>query len=193
MGVMDVSEWIMSMFLCCGRVYNVGLPLNMQEGAVSSRLSRWGIGPRILVSATACAALGVVATYLWPTFCLIPWLPPSVLLAVGIVLLIIGVPLWLIAMRSVMRAYGSDRLVTTGVFDLVRHPVYSAWIVFNIPAIALLFRSWPVLLAPLVAYAVFKMSIRTEDEYLEQRFGQEYLNYRARVNELIPIPRFRQK
>jgi hypothetical protein len=86
-----------------------------------------------------------------------------------------------------------DWPVTSGVFGLVRHPVYSAWIVFNIPAIALLFRSWPLLLTPLLAYAVFKLSIRTEDEYLESRFGPEFLDYRARVNELIPVPRFRQR
>ena len=143
-----------------------------------------------MVSATAYAVLGGVATCLWPTACLIPWPPPSVFVTVGILLLVIGVPMWLLAVRAVMRAYNSDRLVTSGVFNLVRHPVYSAWIVFNIPAIALLFRSWPLLLAPVVAYAVFKLSIRTEDEYLEQRFGQEYRDYRARVNELIPIPKF---
>ena len=157
---------------------------------MNSRLSRFGIGPRILVSAAAYAVLGIAATCLWPTVCLIPWPPPAVFVTVGILLLMIGVPMWLIAMRAVMRAYNSDRLVTSGVFSLVRHPVYSAWIVFNIPAIALLCRSWPLLLAPLVAYVVFKLSIRTEDEYLEQRFGQEYRDYRARVNELIPIPKF---
>jgi disulfide bond formation protein DsbB len=27
----------MSVFLCCGRVYNVGLPLNMQERAIGGR------------------------------------------------------------------------------------------------------------------------------------------------------------
>ena len=160
---------------------------------MNNRLSRFGIGPRILVSAAAYAVLGIAATCLWPTVCLIPWPPSAVFVTVGILLLMIGVPMWLIAMRAVMRAYNSDRLVTSGVFGLVRHPVYSAWIVFNIPAIALLFRSWPLLLTPFVAYAVFKLSIYTEDEYLEKRFGQEYLDYRARVNELIPVPRFRQR
>jgi len=105
---------------------------------MNNRLSRFGIGPRILASATAYAVLGGAATYLWPTVCLIPWPPPSVFMTVGIVLLVIGVPMWLIAMRAVMRAYNSDRLVTSGVFGLVRHPVYSAWIVFIIPAIVLL-------------------------------------------------------
>ncbi len=183
---------------CCGyqplsRVYNDGLPLNMREGTVSNRLSRWGVGPRILATAAAYAALGGAATCLWPTVCRISWPPPAVFVTAGLMLLVLGVPMWLIAVRAVMRAYNSDRLVTAGVFGLVRHPVYSAWIVFNIPAIALLFRSWPLLLTPLLAYAVFKSSIGTEDEYLEQRFGQQYLDYRARVNELIPIPKFRRR
>jgi protein-S-isoprenylcysteine O-methyltransferase Ste14 len=75
------------------------------------------------------------------------------------------------------------------VFGLVRNPVYSAMIVFNLPALALLTRAWPLFLMPLVAYAVFKRLIHREDEYLERRFGQTYLDYRARVNEVIPLPR----
>jgi protein-S-isoprenylcysteine O-methyltransferase Ste14 len=62
--------------------------------------------------------------------------------------------------------------------------------VFNLPGIAFLTRSWPLFLMPLVAYAVFKLLIHREDEYLERRFGQAYLDYRARVNEVIPVPRF---
>jgi len=34
------------------------------------------------------------------------------------------------------------------------------------------------------------MFIDREDRYLQQRFGEAYLEYRARVNELIPVPRF---
>jgi protein-S-isoprenylcysteine O-methyltransferase Ste14 len=79
---------------------------------------------------------------------------------------------------------------TAGVFAVVRHPVYSSAIVLSLPGIALLTRSWPLLLMPLVAYAVFKVLIHREDEYLERRFGQAYLDYRARVNEVVPIPRF---
>jgi protein-S-isoprenylcysteine O-methyltransferase Ste14 len=42
----------------------------------------------------------------------------------------------------------------------------------------------------LVAYTIFKLLIHREDEYLERRFGQAYLDYRARVNEVVPLPRF---
>jgi protein-S-isoprenylcysteine O-methyltransferase Ste14 len=138
-------------------------------------------------------AYGLVAgaaTYTWPDACLLRWPPYAVFATAGGILLALGVPMWLTGAISVMRAYNRDQLVTSGVFGLVRNPVYSAMIVLNLPALALLTRSWPLFLMPLVAYAVFKRLIHREDEYLERRFGQAYFDYRARVNEVIPIPRF---
>jgi protein-S-isoprenylcysteine O-methyltransferase Ste14 len=117
-------------------------------------------------------------------------LPGGVSVAIGIVLLVIGVPMLAVPVRSVMGAYKEDQLATGGLLAIVRHPIYSAWIVFILPGLAFLSQSWPMLLTPLVAYAVFKVLIHREDEHLKQRFGEAYLDYRARVNELIPVPRF---
>jgi protein-S-isoprenylcysteine O-methyltransferase Ste14 len=116
------------------------------------------------------------------------WLPEGVAKTGAIVLLAIGLPMWALAGVRVMRAYSSDRLVTTGLYSIVRHPMYSAWIVFNGPGIALWYRSWPVFLISVAAWAVFKAHVGTEDRYLEERYGQEYRDYRARVNEMIPVP-----
>ena len=101
--------------------------------------------------------------------------------------------MWLVGAVTVMRAYNRDRLVTSGVFALVRHPIYAAWITLIFPGLALLARSWPMLISPCIAYAIFRRLIHREDEYLEQRFAQAYLDYRRRVNEVIAIPRFWQK
>jgi protein-S-isoprenylcysteine O-methyltransferase Ste14 len=154
------------------------------------RLSRWGVGPQIAVVALLYAAVASAATSRWPHACRIRFVPFVVLASMAGVLMIVGVPMLIVAARSVMTGYDQDRLVTSGFSAFVRHPIYSAWIVFIVPALALLSRSWPVLLTPLVAYVVFKVLIHREDEYLQQRFGEAYLDYRARVNELIPIPRF---
>jgi protein-S-isoprenylcysteine O-methyltransferase Ste14 len=157
---------------------------------MENRLSRWGIGPQIAMVALTYAAVAGAATSRWPGFCrirLVPFVVPAV---IAVILLMAGVPMLVLAARSVMRAYNRDQLVTSGLSALVRHPIYSAWIVFILPGLALLSRSWPVLLTPVVAYAVFKLSIRREDEYLQQRFGDAYREYRARVNELIPVPKF---
>jgi protein-S-isoprenylcysteine O-methyltransferase Ste14 len=156
---------------------------------MDDRLSRWGVGPRIVAAAVVYATLAGLGTVLWPDASLIRQVPYSVLLIAGVVLLVLGVPMLVTAAIAAMASYNRDQLATTGIFSLTRNPVYSAWIVFILPGLALLSRSWPLLLTPIVAYIVFKMSIRKEDEYLEQRFGQAYEEYRSSVNELIPFPR----
>ena len=156
------------------------------------RLSRWGVGPRIAAAAAAYAALGSVASYAWPAFCKVPDLRHPAVTAIAWALIGIGVLLWVVAGAQVMKAYDRDQLVTSGAFALARHPLYSAWIVLILPGLALLSRAWPLLLTPLVAYAVFKSLIHTEDEYLHKRFGRSYLEYRSRVNEILPVPRMRR-
>ncbi len=117
------------------------------------------------------------------------FVPDGVLAAIAIILLVAGVSMLVVSARALSSAYNSDRLTTSGIFALVRNPIYSAWIVFIVPGLALLSRSWPLLLTPLVGYVVFKHLIHREEEHLRRRFGEAYLNYRAQANELLPIPR----
>lgn len=154
------------------------------------RLSRWGVGPKVLVTALGYAIVAGAVTATWPRIFLIHGIPSALLVTLGLTLLALGVPMLVLAGRAATVAYNQDTLATTGIFGRVRNPIYSAWIVLIIPGLALLSRSWLVLATPLIAYAAFKLLIRKEDEYLTNRFGQAYLDYRARVNELIPIPRF---
>jgi protein-S-isoprenylcysteine O-methyltransferase Ste14 len=157
---------------------------------METRLSRFGVGPRIVASTLACALPAAAATFLAPGVCLIPALPLPIARAAGALFIATGFLVWISGVVTVMRAYGRDQLVTGGIFSLCRHPVYSVWLIFFLPGVAILARSWPLLLAPLVGYAVFRKLIHVEDDYLAKRFGPAYLAYRARVNELVPIPRF---
>ncbi|MGB9229036.1 MAG: isoprenylcysteine carboxylmethyltransferase family protein [Terracidiphilus sp.] len=156
---------------------------------MTARLSRWGIGPHITLAAVLYAAGAEAVTHRWPQICRMRFVPDGVLVPIAIILLVAGVTMLAVSARALSSAYNSDRLTTSGIFAFVRNPIYSAWIVFIVPALALLSRSWPLLLTPLVGYAVFKRLIHREEEYLRQRFGEAYLNYRAEVNELVPFPR----
>jgi protein-S-isoprenylcysteine O-methyltransferase Ste14 len=156
---------------------------------MTRELSRWGVGPSIVVSAGAYAAVAGLATWLWPDVCLVTVVPNTVFLIAGIALLVIGVPMLVVAGRAATIAYNSDKLATTGIFWLTRNPIYSAWIVFIIPGMVLMSRSWPLFLTPVVAYSIFKVRIGRENEYLEKRFGDDYRTYKAQVNELVPFPR----
>ena len=96
-----------------------------------------------------------------------------------------------VAVRAGMGAYNRGQLATSGIYGLVRNPMYSAWILFVIPGLVVLTRSWPLFLTPFVAYAAFKLLIRREYGYLRGKFGPSYTEYAERVNELVPMPRFR--
>ena len=155
-------------------------------------MSRWGVGPKTLVPSMSYALAAWAATSAWPGVFRLRWLPDVVVTA-GAVLTAAGVAMWLVGAVAVMRAYNRDQLVSSGVFALVRHPIYAAWITLIFPGLALLTRSWLMLITPGIAYAIFRCLIHREDEYLEQRFGQAYRDYRRRVNEVLPIPRFWQR
>lgn len=158
---------------------------------MNREISRWGVGPSIVVSAGAYAAVAGLATWLWPDICMVTAVAHIAFVVAGIVLLVIGIPMLVVAGRAVTVAYNAHKLATTGIFGLTRNPIYSAWIVFIIPGLVLLTRSWPLMLTPLVAYMVFKARIGRENEYLERQFGDEYRKYRAEVNELVPFPRIK--
>ena len=156
---------------------------------MTREMSRWGVGPSILLPMAAYAAVAGLATWLWPEVVWsrrfhtrFSWWP--------------GSHCWLSASRCSWSPegpqpspYDSDKLATTGIFGLTRNPIYSAWIVFIIPGLVLLSRSWPLFLTPFVAFVVFKARIGREDEYLERHFGDEYRTYKVQVNEVVPFPR----
>jgi protein-S-isoprenylcysteine O-methyltransferase Ste14 len=78
-----------------------------------------------------------------------------------------------------------QRLVTTGIRERVRHPIYLAHFVELL--------GWSIGTGLVVVYAMTAFAalsgalmIRIEDHELEQRFGDEYRRYRERVPAVLP-------
>ena len=72
-------------------------------------------------------------------------------------------------------------LVTTGAYRLSRNPMYTGLAVVYLGVALLIGSWWPLALWPVVLLAVYRLVIRPEERYLEQRFGSIYADYRARV------------
>ncbi len=157
------------------------------------RMSRWGVGPSILMTALYYIVVASTVTHHWPDVCLIRAVPHRVFQIVGVLLLAIGVPWLVLSLVALNRKYNRDQLATGGIYGIVRNPIYGAWVVFLIPGLVLLFPSWPLLLTPSVAYIAFRARIWQEEAYLEERFGDAYRTYRSEVPELLPFPRRRKQ
>ncbi len=150
-------------------------------------MTRWGIGLKLAAySAALCAPLIGLGIYAPDRF-RIDILPTSVRLAIGIIAAVLGLILYVTGAVTAMRAFTRGRLCTTGPFRVCRHPIYGAWITLILPGLSLLLDSWIFLAIPVVLYVVMRLLIRTEEDYLAERFGDEYRAYRRRTPAVLPI------
>ena len=78
----------------------------------------------------------------------------------------------------------STCLVQTGIYGLMRHPLYVA-VFCGALGWALVWRSWPALLAALVLAPLFDAKARREERWLRQQFP-EYAGYERRVRRFVP-------
>lgn len=150
----------------------------------------------LLAVVTFLPVMGVVAAYPGDTMYRWPW-PWIVLTSVGqlaaVVLLVVGLlqtDAWeFLGLRQVVEGTSAHepRLQTSGLYRFVRHPLYSAGLVFI----------WltPVMTASILALNLgislyLYLGSTFEERRLVRQFGNAYEAYRRRVPRLIPRPRF---
>ena len=128
---------------------------------MKKEMTLWGVGPRFTIFSTLYVMLALAVHYLWYPAFVMEGIPYAVLVAIGLLLVAIGVPIWVAGGKAVDRAFEEGVLATQGVYALCRHPIYGNAIFFTIPGVLLLFRSWLLLSVPLVMYAFHKCGRRT--------------------------------
>ena len=109
-------------------------------------------------------------------------------LAIGLPIMGIGLAFALWAVRTLTSAEtdlmftkSTTTVVIQGPYQLSRNPIYvGASTMFLGGAIAVN-SVWPLALFPAAVLLVLFRAIRPEERYLEQKFGQGYLNYKSMV------------
>ena len=112
----------------------------------------------------------------------------------GLALCALSVPVGLVAWRVLGRSYAPDpavmpgqRLVTSGIYATIRHPMYTAALLW-IAGLPLIVRSlWGFGVGFLLTGVAVGLRIRQEEAILLAAFGDEYRAYRARTKRLIPF------
>jgi protein-S-isoprenylcysteine O-methyltransferase Ste14 len=105
----------------------------------------------------------------------------SVLLAIALIIIVIVALSFRRVETHIEPWKPTSTIVTSGIFAVSRNPIYLALCIANI-GIGLLLNSWWVLLSFVpTGVLVYLIAIRPEEAYLERKFGDEYLVYKARV------------
>jgi protein-S-isoprenylcysteine O-methyltransferase Ste14 len=80
------------------------------------------------------------------------------------------------------------RVVDSGPYALVRHPIYTGLIMGAVAMAGLQAKPWPILGAALFSLG-FALKAKVEERFLEQELGG-YDAYRQRVPMILPLPKF---
>jgi protein-S-isoprenylcysteine O-methyltransferase Ste14 len=141
-----------------------------------------GAGDRVMGFTVPFIVAGVAADILWPSVFRMGLGATG--LVIGLVLLVIGVPFWLTSVAQVLVFVPKRRLITTGPFALMLHPLYTSVALLVFPGIGFVVDTWLGIALGAVLYVSTRIFSRAEEKILAGIFPAEYPAYRAKV--LLP-------
>ena len=152
----------------------------------SKTLPIYGVGPIYVIS---CLILTIIALIL-NCYKIIPVLKflDLFMIILWILFIIIGAILWLSAvlLTQIDRKIKEGKLITTGIYSIVRNPIYSAFL-FIFIGIIFLVNNIYLLVLPITFWIYLTILLKlTEEKWLEDKFTDEYNRYSKNVNRAIP-------
>lgn len=103
------------------------------------------------------------------------------LVALGVALTAWGMLTFVAASTAIIPMRGASRLVDHGPYRFSRNPMYTGFTLIYLGAAAMMYSAWPLLALPIVLALLVRLVIAREERYLQNAFGADYSDYRARV------------
>lgn len=107
----------------------------------------------------------------------------------GAVLIVLGVYLWMysVLVDNITKYIKHGVLYIGGIYSYCRNPIYTAWYLVIVGITMLATTNYLVFALAVIQYIYMVLSIkRTEEVWLLEDFGEDYLQYCQRVNRIIP-------
>ncbi|NMC49729.1 MAG: isoprenylcysteine carboxylmethyltransferase family protein [Desulfovibrio sp.] len=149
-------------------------------------MNRWGSGTALYRASLCYAKLAFLYDELLFAAVARPYVKYLPVRPVGTALVLLGLAVYAAAVMRLYRSYDAGRLETGGIYAVLRHPMYAAWVVCLVPGFSLLAGGFLVLTAPVFTAVLYRLVIRHEEAWLESTFGEAYRAYRARVGGVLP-------
>ena len=143
------------------------------------KLPLFGVGPYIIYGIALFNVIGLILiAYVFKIGTLgKPWILPFRI--AGILLIILG---------GMDESITENKLQTKGIYAWVRNPMYSGWWI-ALSGILLMWHNAWMLVFPVIDWVIMTIAlINTEEKWLLGLYGQDYAEYKKRVNRLIPRP-----
>jgi len=140
----------------------------------------------IIVSMT----LGILSAIYWA----VPIIHTNVLLYLGSGLIVIGMLIRFIAIRTLgkfftvnLAIHGDQNLIKAGLYKYIRHPSYTGSLL-SFVGFGLSLNNWlslTIILVPILVTFIYRINI--EEKLLLEQFGSEFEDYKKRTKRLIPM------
>lgn len=119
--------------------------------------------------------------------------PSVILIVIGAILLIASLRLFRLTHKALGKMWSHSldlreghKLVTTGIYESVRHPMYTAFWIWAIGA-AFLLPNWVAGFSGILGFGtLFFLRVGQEEAMMKAEFGEEYDTYMQRTKRIFP-------
>ena len=139
-----------------------------------------GSGDRIALLVLPFVVAGVIVYLADPALTSVGG-PPAWLSVLSLAFLIPGVAIWIWSVILILRNVPRGRLITSGPYAWVKHPLYTAVALLVIPWVGFLLDTWLGLVIGLILYLASRLFSPAEEDALSRTFGDGWRQYDGKV------------
>jgi protein-S-isoprenylcysteine O-methyltransferase Ste14 len=158
---------------------------NARRQSIGSRLTQMSIILLVLAPFLLCGQrVGLIHRHLYPNLLVVQYF--------GVLLVVLGFGFAVWARFVLGRNWSGivtvkedHTLITSGPYGWVRHPIYTGILLALLGTAITLGTILNMVEVPAVAFALW-LKLRTEEKFMLETFGEQYIDYGQRIKALIP-------
>jgi protein-S-isoprenylcysteine O-methyltransferase Ste14 len=139
-----------------------------------------GSGDRIMLLTLPFLIVGVILNILFPSAFSVGGLSTA-LKVISVIMLTSGVAIWIWSVVLILTEVPQGKLITTGPYALVKHPLYTAVALLVLPAVGFLLDTWLGVVVGGVLYVGSRIFSPEEEKELSKAFGATWDEYCNKV------------
>ena len=142
-----------------------------------------GSGDKIMLFTLPFIIIGIIINILFPEWFNVGG-PFKILGIISIMILLFGIIVWIWSIYLISTNVPQNKLITSGPYSIVRHPLYTGIALLIIPWSGFLLNSWLGILIGASLYGGCRLFAPKEEKELSKLFGGKWEEYKSKL--LIP-------